>query len=90
MTRLRYALAPALLLCLNLLVFGTFTVYSGNSGEFLLPYIDVLKFLLLPGLVAVLILCFITWGLNSRHAVAYCIVLMFLAFITYLHGNLIR
>jgi len=90
MTQLRYALAPALLLCLNLLVFGTFTVYSGNSAEFLLPYIDVLKFLLLPGLVAVLILCFIAWGLNSRHAVAYCVVLMFLAFITYLHGNLIR
>ena len=90
MTRLRYALAPAILLCLNLLVFGTLTVYSGNSGEFLVPYLDALKLLLFPGIAVVLILCFIAWGLNSFHSVAYSVVLIFLAFITYLHGNLIR
>ena len=88
--RLRCALAPALLLCLNLLVFGTYAVYIGNTGEFLVPYFDALKLLLLPGLASVLILCLIAWGLNSRHSVAYCVVLLFLAFITYFHGNLIR
>lgn len=83
-------LAPIVLLVLNLFVFGTMTVYLGNQGEFLVEDEDVVLFLLVPALGFLLLLCVLTLPPSRKTIPATAAVLFFLAFVTYLHGNLLR
>jgi hypothetical protein len=82
--------APALLLCLNLAVFGTYAVYMGNTGEFLVPYLEALELLLFPALGLTVILILFALALNTRQAQAFCAMLFFLGVVSYAHGNLLR
>ena len=81
---------PIVLLCLNLFIFGAITVYLGNQGEFLVEDEDVLLVLLLPALATIAMLSALTFPLFRLKPLATSAVLFFLAFITYVHGNLLR
>jgi len=84
------AFIPALLLGLNLVIFGTLIVFIENRGEFLVPYLDVLKTYYLPVLVAfVAIMAFPVYVSGPRFARIYYLVLLFLATMTYFHGNIL-
>ena len=83
-------LAPILLLVLNLFVFGTMTVYFGNQGEFLVEDEDVLLTLLLPASIVFVLLSLITYLASRRNLAVTAAISFFLAFVTYLHGNLLR
>lgn len=83
-------LAPVVLLCLNLFIFGTATVYYGNQGEFLVEDEDVLLLLLLPATVIALVLTLMGWLASRRFLWTTAAVWYFLAFVTYVHGNLVR
>jgi len=86
----RSVLPAILLLALNLFVFGTMIVYFGNQGEFLVEDEDVLMVLLLPAGALVLLLALVTWPVGRRRPAATGAVVLFLAFVTYLHGNVLR
>lgn len=81
---------PIVLLCLNLFIFGTLIVYFGNQGEFLVEDEQVLLVLLVPALAAMLLLVLLTYPFTRRKPLATSAVLFFLAFVTYVHGNLLR
>ena len=83
-------LSPVLLLALNLFVFGTMTVYFGNQGEFLVEDEDVLLLLLVPAALFTLVLLLFSYPPSRRHQAATASVLFFLAFASYLHGNVLR
>lgn len=83
-------LAPVVLLCLNLFILGTASVYFGNQGEFLVEDEDVLALLAVPALVAIGVLGAIAWLLGRRWPLPTVFVLYFLAFVTYVHGSLLR
>lgn len=83
-------LSPIVLLVLNLFVFGTMSVYLGNQGEFLVEDEDVLLALLAPMLAVTLILCVLSLPPSRRTIPTTAAVLFFLAFVTYLHGNVLR
>jgi hypothetical protein len=83
-------LAPVVLLCLNLFILGTASVYFGNQGEFLVEDEDVLAVLLVPAVAAMLVLGAVGYLLGRRWLLPTAAVLYFLAFVTYLHGNLLR
>ena len=87
---LRSVFAPLLLLCLNLFVFGTMTVYFGNEKEFLVEDEDVLLFLLGPAGVVLLAGSLLTALAARRWLLATSTVMFVLAFATYLHGNVLR
>ena len=82
--------SPIVLLCLNLFIFGAITVYLGNQGEFLVEDEDVLLVLLMPAIATIALLSALTFPLFRHRPLATSAVLFFLAFITYVHGNLLR
>jgi len=84
------AAPPALLLCLNLFVFGTSAVYRGNPGEFLLGYSQVSLFLMLPLLGLLLALLLPCRFMGRAAGEVYSALLTLLAVMTYIHGNLLR
>lgn len=83
-------LAPALLICLNLFVFGSYAVYGGNSAEFLVAYTQALPVLLLPCVVVLVLLLLPVWSLGTGGREIYNATLLVLAVMTYFHGNLLR
>lgn len=83
-------LSPIVLLCLNLFIFGAITVYLGNQGEFLVEDEDVLMVLLVPALGAMALLSLLSFPLSRLNRMATSAVLFFFAFVTYIHGNLLR
>ena len=87
--RLRFAIAPALLLCANLALFGTFAVFVGNPGEFLVSYREVLASLLLPAGVAFTGLVLVALILGPNRGTLYNALIIFLATVTYIHGSLL-
>jgi hypothetical protein len=87
--RLQFAIAPALLLCANLVLFGTFAVYVGNPGEFLVAYAEALAPLLLPASVVFTGLVLLATLLGPNRGRLYNALIIFLATITYIHGSLL-
>lgn len=51
-------LTASLLLSMNFFIFGTFTVYVGNSSEFEFGYLNLLVILILPAIITVFIFMF--------------------------------
>jgi len=84
-----FGVISALLLGLNLLVFGTFTVFSQNSGEFLVPYTDVLLGYYLPVLAVFALIGLLPALLGGSTGRAINAVIILLATMTYIHGNLL-
>jgi hypothetical protein len=82
-------MAPALLLGLNLLVFGTFAIFSENRGEFLVAYPEALKSYYLPALLVFLGVCLVPSLLGDRISRGFSTILFILATVTYIHGNLL-
>lgn len=82
-------ITPTLLLGLNLLVFGTFIVYSGNRGEFLISYSSVLRLYYLPGLAVFVLLGLLSMGLGRRVKQTFSVIIIYLGVLTYIHGNLL-
>jgi hypothetical protein len=78
------------LLCLNLFIFGAITVYLGNQGEFLVEDEDVLMVLMVPALGALAVLSLLSLPLSRLNRIVTSAVLFFFAFVTYIHGNLMR
>lgn len=86
----RRMFVPAFLICLNLFVFGPYAVYAGNSAEFLVSYAQVLPVLLLPCMVVLVLLLLPALLLRPERCEIYHAALLFLAVVTYIHGNLLR
>ena len=84
-----FVMAPALLLGLNLLVFGTFVVFSENRGEFLVAYPDALRQYYLPALLIFLGACALPLLLGERLSRGFGAILFVLAVVSYIHGNLL-
>lgn len=82
-------MSPALLLGLNLLVFGTFAVFGENRGEFLVSYQNMLQNYYLPALAVFLIFALPPMFFDHRVSRAYNAVLILIGVLTYIHGNLI-
>lgn len=83
-------MAPAVLLGLNLMIFGTLIVFIENRGEFLVSYLDVFKTYFLPALtVFVAITALPVFLFNARFGRYYNAALLFLATMTYFHGNIL-
>lgn len=80
---------PSLLLGLNLLIFGTFTVYNNNPGEFLVAYTDSLQLYYLPALLIFLALALVGMLLGSRAGRIFNAVIILFASLSYVHGNLL-
>jgi len=87
--RLRFAIAPALLLCANLVLFGSFAVFVGNPGEFLVTYREALALLLLPASVIFIGLVLLATLLGPNRGQLYNALIIFLAVVTYIHGSLL-
>ncbi len=87
--RLRFATAPALLLCANLALFGTFAVFVGNPGEFLVSYPEALASLLIPASVVFIGLVLLASMLGPNRGQFYNAFIIFLATVTYIHGSLL-
>lgn len=81
--------APLVLLVLNLLVFGGFAIYSGNPGEFQVGYLEVLGWLAPRGLLAAVLLWLAAWPMSLQGRQFYNAMLVLLAVIMYVHGNLL-
>lgn len=82
-------IAPALLLGLNILVFGTFFVFNQNQGEFLVPYADALYRYYVPAIVIVIAIGLLPLAMNKRANRNFNAVIILLGLMTYLHGNLL-
>jgi hypothetical protein len=83
------AIAPTLLIGLNLLIFGTFAVYGENRGEFLISYSSALRLYYLPGLAVFIALGLLSMALGPRSRRTFNALILFLGVITYIHGNLL-
>ena len=83
------AITPSLLLGLNLLIFGTFVVFSENRGEFLISYTDALTAYYLPGLAFFTGLGLLSMNFGQRARQIFNSVVIFLGVISYIHGNLL-
>ncbi len=83
------AIFPLLLLGLNLLVFGTWAIYSHNPGEFLVSYSSMFWKFFAP-----VLLLFVGAGLLSRYLgrrsrLIFNTIIIFLVLASYIHGNLL-
>lgn len=87
--RVSFVMAPALLLGLNLLIFGTFTVFSQNNGEFLIAYTEALNHYYLPALLIFLGACAVPLVLGQGVSRFFSLILFVLAMASYIHGNLL-
>lgn len=83
------ALLPSLLLGLNLLVFGTWAVYSHNPREFLVTYSSVFWKFFAPALILFVGVGLLSRSLGRRSRLIFNTIIIFLAFASYMHGNLL-
>jgi len=87
--RLLPAVAPALLLGLNIFIFGTFLVFNENRGEFLVPYTDALYRYYLPGLAITLMIGLLPFAISKRVGRHFNTIITLVGIMTYIHGNLL-
>lgn len=87
--RVKLSFMPCLLLVLNLLYFGTFSIYQTNLGEFQISYIQVATVLLLPSLGLLLVLLTLDIVLPSRLRKLYVASVLVLGILTYAQGNIL-
>lgn len=83
------AIIPVLLLSLNILIFGTFTVFNENQGEFLFPFTDALYQYYLPAVVLLVAIGSFPLALSRRVNRNYNAIIILLGVLTYIHGNLL-
>jgi hypothetical protein len=83
------ALIPPLLLGLNILVFGTFTVFGENRGEFLVPYSSSLVHYYLPALAIFMALSLLSLRLGKPARLVSNTLFVLLGVLTYIHGNIL-
>jgi len=83
------AVLPSLLLGLNLLVFGTWAVYSHNPEEFLITYSDLLSKFFTPALILFIGVGLASTYLGQRSRLIFNTIIIFLVIASYTHGNLL-
>lgn len=83
------AVLPSLLLGLNLLVFGTWAVYSHNPGEFLVTYSNLLWKFFAPALILFIGLGLASTYLGRRSRLIFNTIIIFLVLTSYTHGTLL-
>src|ERR1041385_5331747 len=81
-------LFPALLIVFNLFLFGPFTIYSGNFGEFAISLASILKSFLVPSLVMVVIMTAIGFFLPKKLHGYYVSLLLVSGVLLWLQGNI--
>src|ERR1041385_8229051 len=81
-------LFPALLIVFNLFLFGPFTIYSGNFGEFAISLASSLKSFLVPSLVMVVIMTAIGSFLPEKLRGYYVSLLLVAGVLLWLQGNI--
>jgi len=85
--RLKGALAPALLIALQLGLFGPHTIYSGNEAEFTAPFWILVRPLLLAALTIVLTLVALGMLLPSRVFRPYVALLFALGLVLWIQAS---
>jgi len=83
------AITPALLLTLNLLIFGTFLVFIQNRGEFQVSYTSILSQYYLPALLLIALISLLYLLPSKRFHLALNAIVILLGLMTYTHGNLL-
>jgi len=86
-TKILTSLAAALLVVVNLFVFGPATIYQGNTEELTLPLTSILKTLAGPALILLLLLGLIGHFLHGKPHALYVSILFALGFLLWIQGN---
>lgn len=82
-------LPPALLIVLNIFLFGPFTIYKGNLSESAVPLISILSFYLIPALVLFLVLAGTGLLLPNKLHRRYISIVFVIGVLIWLQGNLL-
>lgn len=88
-TKFFLILAPSIFIVSNIFLFGAYTIYQGNIGEFSVTFTSILSFFLFPALVLVLVLnaigLLLPQGLHRR----YTSILFIFGLLIWLQGNIL-
>ena len=80
-------LPPIIFILSNIFLFGPFTIYQGNVGEFGISFISIIKVFLLPSLILGSILSTLGISLSDKLHKRYVSVLFVLGLLFWIQGN---
>jgi len=82
-------MVPPAVLGLNVAVLAPASVYFANQGEFLLPFSDSIGQMLLGAFLLIWAMFSLLSRLPGRWGTTIRLLVLFLVFVSYLHGNLL-
>ncbi len=87
--RLKDVVGPALLVVLPLCLFGPYTIFSGNTGEFSAPFETIIRPLLAAGAGMAFALVALGLVLPEKLFRAYVVLLFSVGVVIWIQGNLL-
>ena len=87
MKKILISLSAALLVVLDIFVFGPFNIYQGNVDEFSIPLRSILSTFLLPAMILLLLLSLPSLMLSWKAHQVYVSILSVLGVLLWLQGN---
>ena len=81
--------SPVLLLCANIFLFGPFTIYQGNFGEFDISLSTMLFYLLVPAGILLILLTTFGMALPDNLFRTYISLLFMLGILVWFQGNIL-
>ncbi len=81
-------LPPVILILSNIFLFGPFTLYSGNLGEFHVPLSSILKNFLSPSLIDIVVLSLVGFFLPEKLYRRYVSILFMFGILIWLQENI--
>ena len=82
-------LPPALLIVLNILLFGAATIYQGNSSEFGINFIEILKLYILPVIISLLLFLGVGLFLSKKYLSLYISLIFITGLSLWIQGNIL-
>ena len=87
--RLIPAVAPSILIGINLFLIGPFTVYQGNHDEFTVALSFILEYFWLPALIVVFVLTGIGLLSSQKFHERYVSIIFALGILMWMQGNIL-
>ena len=87
--RIASSLSPSILIISSLFLFGPFTIYQGNIGEFSVSLMTILIYFVFPSFLLVTILCVAGLLLPKKHYNKYVSILFAFGLLIWIQSNIL-
>jgi len=88
-SKLLSVLPPALLIVLNIFLFGTATIYQGNSSTFGINLIEIVKLYIYPIIISLLLLLVVGIFLSKKYLSLYISLIFIAGLSLWMQGNIL-